>query len=88
MTGTTLACQRDYRAAYGWANPVGVPSNAPGVGRADPSSVDEVLAWAEMPLATAEVAAVCHREIPDVRAELARVARFEPVGGDGYWSAM
>ena len=27
----------------------------------------------------------CDREIPDVRAELARVA-FEPVGGDGYWS--
>jgi 2-hydroxychromene-2-carboxylate isomerase len=56
--------------------------------RADPSSVDEVLAWADMPLATAEVAAVCAREIPDVRAELARVARFDPVGGDGYWSAM
>jgi predicted DsbA family dithiol-disulfide isomerase len=55
--------------------------------RAAPSSVLEVLAWAGMPLATAEVAAVCDREVPDVRAELARVARFAPVGGDGYWSA-
>jgi 2-hydroxychromene-2-carboxylate isomerase len=54
--------------------------------RPDPESVDEVLAWAPYPLATAEVAAVCDREIPDVRAELARTARFEPVGGDGYWS--
>jgi predicted DsbA family dithiol-disulfide isomerase len=54
--------------------------------RADPESVDEVLAWAPYPLATAEIAAVCDREIPDVRAELARTARFEPVGGDGYWS--
>jgi predicted DsbA family dithiol-disulfide isomerase len=54
--------------------------------RAAPGSVLEVLAWAGLPLATAEVAAVCDREVPDVRAELARVARFVPVGGDGYWS--
>jgi 2-hydroxychromene-2-carboxylate isomerase len=55
--------------------------------RADPESVDEVLAWAPYPLATAEIAAVCDRDIPDVRAELARGgARFDPVGGDGYWS--
>jgi predicted DsbA family dithiol-disulfide isomerase len=55
--------------------------------RADPSSVDEVLAWAGMPVATAEVAAVSDREIADVRTELARVATFQPVGGDGYWTA-
>jgi predicted DsbA family dithiol-disulfide isomerase len=55
--------------------------------RLDPESVTEVLAWAGMPLATAEVAAVCDRDIADVRAELARVARFQPVGGDGYWTA-
>ena len=55
--------------------------------RADPSSVEEVLAWAGMPVATAEVAAVCDREIADVRTELARVATFQPVGGDGYWTA-
>jgi hypothetical protein len=54
--------------------------------RPDPESVEEVLDWARMPLATAEVAAVCDRGIADVRTELARVAAFEPVGGDGYWS--
>ena len=53
----------------------------------DPESVEEVLRWAGMPIATAEVAAVCDREIADVRAELARVATFLPVGGDGYWTA-
>lgn len=54
--------------------------------RPDPESVSEVLAWAGVPLATAEVAAVCDREIADVRPELARTARFEPVGSDGYWA--
>ena len=43
------------------------------VRRPDPESVEEVLAWAGMPIATAEVAAVCDREIADVRTELARV---------------
>jgi hypothetical protein len=54
--------------------------------RPDPETVGEVLEWAGMPLATAEVAAVCDRAITDVREELAHVARFDPVGGDGYWS--
>jgi len=53
----------------------------------DPDSVEQVLMWAGMPIATAEVAAVCDREVADVRAELARVATFLPVGGDGYWTA-
>jgi predicted DsbA family dithiol-disulfide isomerase len=53
----------------------------------DPESVEQVLAWAGMPIATAEVAAVCDREIADVRNELAHVATFLPVGGDGYWTA-
>jgi predicted DsbA family dithiol-disulfide isomerase len=57
------------------------------VRRPDPESVEEVLAWAGMPVATAEVAAVCDREIADVRTELARVGTFLPVGGDGYWTA-
>jgi hypothetical protein len=48
--------------------------------RAEPDSVAAVLEWAGMPLATAEVTAVCGR---DVRAELARTARFEPAG---FWS--
>jgi predicted DsbA family dithiol-disulfide isomerase len=54
--------------------------------RPDPESVEEVLDWAGVPLATAEVAAVCDREIADVRQDLARVAGFAPVGADGYWS--
>ena len=54
--------------------------------RPDPETVEDVLAWAGMPLATAEVAAVCDQGIADVREQLAKVAGFTPVGGDGYWS--
>jgi len=54
--------------------------------RPDPHSVDEVLAWAGIPLATAEVAMVADRDVNDVREELSRVAAFDPVGGDGYWT--
>jgi len=54
--------------------------------RPDPEAPDEVLAWAGVPLATAEVAAVMDREPADVRGALARSAGFEPVGVDGYWS--
>jgi predicted DsbA family dithiol-disulfide isomerase len=56
------------------------------VRRPDPESVEAVLAWAGMPLATAEVAMVADRDVDDVREELSRVAAFEPVGGDGYWT--
>ena len=54
--------------------------------RAAPESAAEVLEWAGMPLATAEVAAVCEAGEDDVRTELSRSATFAPVGGDGYWS--
>lgn len=55
--------------------------------RADPESPLAVLEWAPHPLATAEVAAVCDRDVAEVRSELARTgATFTPVGGDGYWS--
>jgi predicted DsbA family dithiol-disulfide isomerase len=54
--------------------------------RPDPESPAEVLAWAGVPLATVEVAAVMDREPADVRGDLARAARYEPVGVDGYWS--
>ena len=54
--------------------------------RPDPSGPEEVLAWADMPLATAEVAAVCDAKIADVREQLGRLASFAPVGSDGYWS--
>jgi hypothetical protein len=48
--------------------------------RPEPRTVAEVLEWAGTPLTTAEVAAVCGR---DVEAELARTARSGPAG---YWS--
>lgn len=55
--------------------------------REDPGSVEEVLAWANIPLATQEVAEVRGGRIADTRAELAASgARFEPVAADGYWS--
>jgi predicted DsbA family dithiol-disulfide isomerase len=54
--------------------------------RPDPEPVGDVLAWAGMPLATAEVAAVSDRPVADVREALSRCAQFTPVGGDGYWS--
>jgi predicted DsbA family dithiol-disulfide isomerase len=56
--------------------------------RPDPDSVDEVLAWASEPLATAEVAAVCGLDQPEAHERLAAAgARYEPVGADGYWTA-
>jgi 2-hydroxychromene-2-carboxylate isomerase len=56
--------------------------------RDDPAGPLAVLDWAPYPLATAEIAMVCDADVDDVRAELARSgARFEPVGGDGYWSS-
>lgn len=54
--------------------------------RPDPEDAREVLAWAPFPLATAEVAAICARPLPDVREELVHVGRFEAAGADGYWS--
>jgi predicted DsbA family dithiol-disulfide isomerase len=54
--------------------------------RPAPESVEDLLEWAQVPLATVEVAAVMGIEPSDARAELARVAREDPVGPDGYWS--
>ncbi|CAA9516960.1 MAG: hypothetical protein AVDCRST_MAG45-2263 [uncultured Solirubrobacterales bacterium] len=54
--------------------------------RATPESVEEVLAWAGEPLATAEVAAVCGIDVLEARERLARVAHGTPVGADGYWT--
>jgi predicted DsbA family dithiol-disulfide isomerase len=54
--------------------------------RAAPESAEEVLAWADEPLATAEVAAVMDVDLDEARTELARVAHEEPVGPDGWWS--
>jgi 2-hydroxychromene-2-carboxylate isomerase len=61
---------------------------APGLARRPaPTSVAEVLAWAEEPLATAEVAAVARMDIAEARAELVPVARPIPAGADCYWVA-
>lgn len=66
---------------------VAVANMAPGlVRRPEPRSVAEVLAWADEPLATAEVAAVCGLDRREARSELARVADIEAVGPDGFWS--
>jgi predicted DsbA family dithiol-disulfide isomerase len=54
--------------------------------RAIPGSVEEVLAWAGEPLATAEVAAICELDHAETRTQLARVAGQEPVGPDGWWT--
>jgi predicted DsbA family dithiol-disulfide isomerase len=60
---------------------------APELGRRPkPETVDEVLAWADEPLATAEVALLVQREPDVVRAELARVAHALPAGADAYWT--
>ncbi len=59
----------------------------PGVDRrAAPEAVEEVLAWAGAPLATAEVATVCEISRDDARESLGRVARERHVGADGFWT--
>ena len=55
------------------------------VRRKRPESVEQLLAWAGEPLATAEVVAVMERGEQSVRAALARVARPIPAGADCYW---
>ena len=58
----------------------------PSLERRPAPSVAELLEWAGEPLATAEVRAVVGGSEQAVRAQLARLARFEPAGADGYWS--
>ena len=60
----------------------------PGLPRAPtPESVTELLAWADEPLATAEVIAVMQRPEGEVRAQLGRAAVPTPAGAEFYWSA-
>jgi 2-hydroxychromene-2-carboxylate isomerase len=56
------------------------------VRRPRPETVEELLAWAGVPLATAEVAAVAQLEPVAARAALSRVARAIPAGADFYWT--
>jgi 2-hydroxychromene-2-carboxylate isomerase len=58
----------------------------PGVHRhAPPSSVEEVLRWADMPLASQEVAVICDLDLLTAREELSRVAHETHVGAEGFW---
>lgn len=52
----------------------------------NPTSVTQVLEWAETPLATKEVAVICAKDIDTARKELETVATFKPVGQDGFWA--
>lgn len=54
--------------------------------RPRPQAVEELLRWADEPLATAEVALVMQIGGEEARAELRRVARWSPAGADGYWT--
>ncbi len=60
---------------------------APELGRRPkPETVEELLAWAGEPLATAEIAVVAQLDPVDARAALSRVARAIPAGADFYWT--
>jgi predicted DsbA family dithiol-disulfide isomerase len=54
--------------------------------RPAPSSVEEVLGWAGVPLATREVAEVCEISTDDARAALESVATERTLGTDSLWS--
>jgi 2-hydroxychromene-2-carboxylate isomerase len=53
--------------------------------RPKPEHVEEVLAWADEPLATAEVAAIMQLDPRDTRAALSRAAVPVAAGADFYW---
>jgi hypothetical protein len=56
------------------------------VRRPKPKHVEEVLAWAGEPLATAEVALIAQLDPRDARAALSRVATPLAAGADFYWT--
>jgi predicted DsbA family dithiol-disulfide isomerase len=55
--------------------------------RDPPADVTELLRWAEVPLATAEVVEIMQRPEQEVRDALAQVATPRPAGADMYWTA-
>ena len=57
------------------------------VRRPKPATIEELLAWAGEPLATAEVAAVAQVDPVQARVALGRFARPIPAGADFYWEA-
>ena len=54
--------------------------------RRKPRRVEEILAWAGEPLATAEVALIAQLDPRDARAALSRVAKPIAAGADFYWT--
>lgn len=55
--------------------------------RPPPETVEEVLSWAQYPLATAEVAELRGIGLDQAREELQKAgAKLAPAAGDGYWS--
>jgi len=54
--------------------------------RPDPKSVEEVLEWAQTPLATREVAVVAGIDQAEARERLGQVATERHVGSDGFWT--
>jgi hypothetical protein len=54
--------------------------------RPKPASVEELLAWAAEPLATAEVSMVAQLRPAKARVALSLVARARPAGADCYWT--
>ncbi len=55
--------------------------------REAPEDPAEILAWAETPLASAEVAAILETDREEARERLSRVGAEEPVGAEGWWRA-
>ena len=54
--------------------------------RPPPRDVEQLLAWAQEPLATAEIASVMQRADDELRVDLARAAVATPAGADCYWT--
>jgi 2-hydroxychromene-2-carboxylate isomerase len=54
--------------------------------RPAPESVTELLEWADVPLATAEIVAIMQLPEAEVRAQLATSALATPAGADMYWT--
>jgi hypothetical protein len=60
---------------------------APALPRRDPpADVTELLRWAKVPLATAEVVEIMQRPEQEIRDALAQVATPRPAGADMYWT--
>jgi predicted DsbA family dithiol-disulfide isomerase len=60
---------------------------APELTRRPLPSVEQLLAWADVPLATAEIVAVTQLDPQRARGKLSRVATAIPSGADCYWTS-